>query len=129
MSGSNVSSRCLCGRRVPARAGQVRDVGCRQPPWRGGPKAAKCRRVCPQELERAYSPEAIENASPTSRPTFTAEREAQDVEYAAAVRHDEEHDEEERQREEAERALASPVQVDVVRAARLRRLAGGGEIS
>ena len=38
-------------------------------------------------------------------------------------------DEEERQREEAERALASPVQVDVVRAARLRRLAGGGEIS
>ena len=82
-----------------------------------------------QELERAYSPEAIENASPTSRPTFTAEREAQDVEYAAAVRHDEERDEEERQREEAERALASPVQVDVVRAARLRRLAGGGEIS
>ena len=82
-----------------------------------------------QELERAYSPAAIENASPTSRPTFTAEREAQDVEYAAAVRHDEDHDEEERQREEAERALASPVQVDVVRAARLRRLAGGGEIS
>ena len=39
------------------------------------------------------------------------------------------YDEEERQREEAERALASPVQVDVVRAARLRRLAGGGEIS
>ena len=73
-----------------------------------------------------YSPDAIENASPTSRPTFTAEREAQDVEYAAAVRHDEEHDEEERQREEAERALASPVQVDVVRAARLRRLAGRG---
>ena len=58
-----------------------------------------------------------------------AEREAQDVEYAAAVRHDEAHDEEERQREEAERALAGPVQVDVVRAARLQRLAGGGEIS
>ena len=37
--------------------------------------------------------------------------------------------EEERQREEAERALAGPVQVDVVRAARLRRLAGGGENS
>ena len=32
-------------------------------------------------------------------------------------------------REEAERALAGPVQVDVVRAARLRRLAGGGEVS
>ena len=30
-------------------------------------------------------------------------------------------------KEEAERALASPVQVDVVRAARLRRLAGGGK--
>ena len=45
------------------------------------------------------------------------------------MRHDEDHDEEERQREEAERALAGPVQVDVVRAARLRRLAGGGEIS
>ena len=37
------------------------------------------------------------------------------------------YDAEERQREEAERALASPVQVDVVRAARLRRLAGGGK--
>ena len=104
-----------------------------------------------QELERAYSPAAVENASPTScacsplhrdpscgdphcrwirpRPTFTAEREAQDVEYAAAVRNDEDRDEEERQREEAERALAGPVQVDVVRAARLQRLAGGGEIS
>ena len=42
---------------------------------------------------------------------------------------EEDRDEEERQREEAERALAGPVQVDVVRAARLRRLAGGGEIS
>ena len=62
-------------------------------------------------------------------PTFTAEREAQDVEYAAAVRNDEDRDEEERQREEAERALAGLVQVDVVRAARLQRLAGGGEIS
>ena len=104
-----------------------------------------------QELERAYSPAAVENASPTScacsplhrdpscgdphcrwirpRPTFTAEREAQDVEYAAAVRNDEDRDEEERQREEAERTLAGPVQVDVVRAARLQRLAGGGEIS
>ena len=58
-----------------------------------------------------------------------AEREAQDVEYAAAVRYEEDRDEEERQREEAERALAGPVQVDVVRAARLRRLAEGGEIS
>ena len=41
----------------------------------------------------------------------------------------EDRDEEERQREEAERALAGPVQVDVVRAARLRRLAAGGAIS
>ena len=80
-----------------------------------------------QELERAYSPAAVENASPTSHPTFTAEREAQDAEYAAALRNDEDRDEEERQREEAERALAGPVQVDVVRAARLRRLAGGGK--
>ena len=57
-----------------------------------------------QELERAYSPAVAENAPPTSirpRPTFTAEREAQDVEYAAAVRNDEDRDEEERQREEA----------------------------
>ena len=46
-----------------------------------------------------------------------------------ALRNDEDLDEEERQREEAERALAGPVQVDVVRAARLRRLAGEGEIS
>ena len=38
-------------------------------------------------------------------------------------RHDEDRDEEERQREEAKQALAAPVQVDVVRAARLRRLA------
>ena len=36
---------------------------------------------------------------------------------------EEDRDEEERQREEAEQALAGPVQVDVVRAARLRRLA------
>ena len=45
------------------------------------------------------------------------------------VVYEEDRDEEERQREEAERALAGPVQVDVVRAARLRRLAGGGETS
>ena len=56
--------------------------------------------------------------------TFTAEREAQDVEYDAAVRADEERGEEERQREEVERALAAPVQLDDVRAARVRRLAG-----
>ena len=56
------------------------------------------------------------------RPTFTAEREIQDAEYAEAVRADEARDEAERQREEAEHALAGPVQVDVVRAARLRRL-------
>ena len=66
------------------------------------------------------------------RPTFTAEREIQDAEYAEAVRADEERDEEERQREEAEQALAGPVQVDAVRAARLRRLVApttnGGEI-
>ena len=37
--------------------------------------------------------------------TFTAEREAQDAEYAAALRADEDRDEEERQREEAEQAL------------------------
>ena len=54
--------------------------------------------------------------------TFTAEREAQDAEYDAAMRVDEDRDEEERQREEAERALAGPVQLDVVRAARMRRL-------
>eukprot|EP01048_Picozoa_sp_COSAG05_P002520 COSAG05_NODE_105_length_18793_cov_115.346421_6_plen_84_part_00 len=54
---------------------------------------------------------------------MTAEREAQDVEYAAAVRADNERGEEERQREEAERALAEPIQIDVVRAARLQRLA------
>ena len=53
---------------------------------------------------------------------FTAERESQDAEYAAAVRADEARDERERQRDEAERALAGPVQVGVVRAARLRRL-------
>ena len=35
MSGSNASSSCLCGHRVPARAGQVSDVVCRQPPWGG----------------------------------------------------------------------------------------------
>ena len=97
-----------------------------------------------QELERAYNTNAVESASSTScacsplhrdsscgdpncrwvrpRPTFTAEREAQDVEYAAAVRYEEDRDEEERQREEAEQALAGLVQVDVVRAARLRRL-------
>ena len=66
------------------------------------------------------------------RPTFTAEREIQDAEYAEAVRADEERDEEERQREEAEQALAGPVQVDAIRAARLRRLdaptTNGGEI-
>ena len=56
--------------------------------------------------------------------TFTAEREAQDVEYAAAERYDEERDEEERQREEAEQALAGPVQLEDVRAARVRRLDG-----
>ena len=56
------------------------------------------------------------------RPNFTAERESQDAEYAAAVRADEARDETERQRDEAERALAGPVQVGVVRAARLRRL-------
>ena len=59
------------------------------------------------------------------RPTFTAEREIQDAEYAEAVRADEARDEAERQREEAEHALAGRVQVDVadvVRAARLRRL-------
>ena len=48
------------------------------------------------------------------------------------MRADEERDEEERQREEAEQALAGPVQVDAVRAARLRRLVApttnGGEI-
>ena len=48
------------------------------------------------------------------------------------MRYEEDRDEEERQREEAEQALAGPVQVDVVRAARLRRLAtpttSGGEI-
>ena len=56
------------------------------------------------------------------RPNFTAERESQDAEYAEAVRADEARDETERQRDEAERALAGPVQVGVVRAARLRRL-------
>ena len=50
------------------------------------------------------------------------EREAQDAEYAAALRADNVRDEEERQREEAEQALAGPIQVDIVRAARLRRL-------
>ena len=55
--------------------------------------------------------------------TFTAEREAQDAEYDAAMRVDEDRDEEERQHEEAERALAGPVQLDVVRAARMQRLA------
>ena len=63
------------------------------------------------------------------RPNFTAERESQDAKYAEAVRTDEARDEAERQRDEAEHALAGPVQVDVVRAARLRRLAGGGETS
>ena len=38
------------------------------------------------------------------------------------MRVDEDRDEEERQREEAERALAGPVQLDVVRAARMQRL-------
>ena len=56
------------------------------------------------------------------RPNFTGERERQDVEYAEAVRVDEARDETERQRDEAERALAGSVQVGVVRAARLRRL-------
>ena len=56
------------------------------------------------------------------RPNFTGERERQDAEYAEAVRVDEARDETERQREEAEQALAGPVQVDAVRAARLRRL-------
>ena len=55
--------------------------------------------------------------------TFTAEREAQDAEYAATLLVDEDRDEEERQRQEAEQALAGPVQLDVVRAARMRRLA------
>ena len=49
--------------------------------------------------------------------------------HSSTVRYEEDRDEEERQREEAERTLAGPVQVDVVRAARLQRLAGGGEIS
>ena len=104
-----------------------------------------------QDLERAYStttesaPLASCACSPFHRdsscgdprcrwvrPTFTAEREAQDAEYAEAVRADADRDEEERQREEAEQALAGPVQVDAIRAARLRRLdaptTNGGEI-
>ena len=48
------------------------------------------------------------------------------------MRADEARDEAERQREEAEHALAGPVQVDAVRAARLGRLdaptTSGGEI-
>ena len=47
------------------------------------------------------------------------------------MRADADRDEEERQREEAEQALAGPIQVDAVRAARLRRLVvttNGGEI-
>ena len=56
------------------------------------------------------------------RPNFTAERESQDAEYAEAVRTDEARDEAERQRDEAELALAGPVQVGVARAAPLRRL-------
>ena len=48
--------------------------------------------------------------------TFTVERVVQDVEYAAALRANEDRDEEERQREEAEQALAGPIQLDVVRA-------------
>ena len=47
------------------------------------------------------------------RPNFTAERESQDAEYAAAVRADEARDATERQRDEAEHALAGPVQVGV----------------
>eukprot|EP01048_Picozoa_sp_COSAG05_P013927 COSAG05_NODE_1531_length_4620_cov_3.897810_5_plen_129_part_00 len=42
--------------------------------------------------------------------------------YATAVHANNDRDEEERQSEEAEQALAGPVQVDVVREARLRRL-------
>ena len=53
----------------------------------------------------------------------TLEREAQDAEYDAAVRADGVRDGEERQREEAEQALAGPVRLDVVRAARVQRLA------
>ena len=95
-----------------------------------------------QELVGAYSTTAVESASSAPcacspihrdsscgdprcrwvRPNFTAERESQDAEYAEAVRADEARDETERQRDEAERALAGPVQVGVVRAARLRRL-------
>ena len=45
------------------------------------------------------------------------------AESYAAVRYDEDRNEAERQREEAEQALAAPVPVVVVRAARLRRLA------
>ena len=95
-----------------------------------------------QELAGAYSTTATESASSAPcacspihrdsscgdprcrwvRPTFTAEREIQDAENAEAVRADEARDEAERQREEAEHALAGPVQVDAVRAARLRRL-------
>ena len=55
-------------------------------------------------------------------PTFTAESATQDAEYAEAVRVDDDRNEEERQREEAVQTLAGPVQVDIVREARLRRL-------
>ena len=71
-----------------------------------------------QELERAYRT-TTEDA--TTAP-FTAEREAHDAEYTAALQADNDRDEEERQREEAEQALARPVQVDIVWVARLRRL-------
>ena len=46
----------------------------------------------------------------------------QDAEYAAAERYDDDHNEEERQREAAEQAIAGPIQVEAVRAARIRRL-------
>ena len=55
-------------------------------------------------------------------PTFTAELAAQDAEYAEAVRADEDRNEQERQREEAVQTLVGPIQVDIVREARLRRL-------
>ena len=73
-----------------------------------------------QDLEREYSNTVVNEA----QASFTAEREAQDAEYAAAERQDEERGEEERQRVEAEQTLAGPVQLEDVRAARVRRLDG-----
>ena len=73
-----------------------------------------------QDLEREYSNTVVNEA----QASFTAEREAQDAEYATAERNDEERGEEERQRVEAEQTLAGPVQLEDVRAARVRRLDG-----